>query len=116
MKTIESLSTSELENWIKGTAPSGDIAELERAAIQYACRVELTTRKGGCNREDIPTHEAELALADKESEVEDLESEVDDLRDEVRDAEDEASELETKLEKALAENAELKAKLDGMAR
>lgn len=113
MKTIESLSTSELENWMNGNAPSGNIIELERAAVQYACRVELQSRPGGCNRADRPTHEAELILGDKEEEIEELKKEVEDLRKDARDADDALSEAEDDIEELEEKIEELEAKLIG---
>jgi len=111
MKTIESLSTSELENWLKGNAPSGDIIELERAAVQYACRVELYSRPGGCNRADRPTHEAELILGDKEEEIEELESQIRDLKGDVSDEEERTEKANEDLGKANQQITELKDKL-----
>lgn len=108
MKTIESLSTQELENWIKGTAPAGNIAELEKAAVEYACRVELYGRNGGCNSADRPTHEAELHLADKEEEINGLEDEVEEAREEARAAERNLTKAEDELEKAEIRITELK--------
>lgn len=83
MKTIESLSTHDLENWMRGIRPPGDIQELERSEIEYACRVELYSRNGGWNKNGIPVSDelvsAQNALEMVEDENSSLQKEIERL-------------------------------------